>query len=237
MQLPGRLQATTLGDLLGAIHRGTASGTLELVEPGGRTHRIHVVSGLVSAVEIDRASASLAEILRRDPGLDEETIRSSLLRAMASSRLHGEVLVRDFQLSPDVIGRALRQQILLRLHALEHVKDAQVRFRAAVRPPRGALLEPLAPREFLQGRRRRRDTPSEPPPSRPSWLGEDRTRLLARRTLGIAPGASADEIKRAYRTLVRSTHPDLHPRATPEERRDLARRFAEATAAYQALVA
>src|SRR5918912_1494037 len=71
-----------------------------------------------------RASASLAEILRRQDQIDEDTLRRSLLRAMASRRLHGEVLVRDFHLSPTVIGRALRAQLMLRLSVLEELADA-----------------------------------------------------------------------------------------------------------------
>jgi DnaJ-domain-containing protein 1 len=243
MQLPGRLKATTLGDLLGALHRDKASGTLELSEPNGRVHRVHLVSGCVSAVEIDRATASLAEILRRSDEVDEDTLRRSLLRAMASRRLHGEVLVRDFHLAPEVVGRALRRQLMLRLAVLEEIVDAQICFRVAVRAPRGALVdEPLEPREFLAGRRRARDR--EGPASgahrsasatMPGAL--DHARLRAYRTLGVRFDADAAEIKTAYRRLVRAYHPDLHPDATSDERRSLAQRFAEVTAAYKSLVA
>ena len=67
MQLPGRLSATTLGDVLGALHRERASGALEIVERTGRIHRVHVAAGLVSAVELDRSSPSLADVLRPGP--------------------------------------------------------------------------------------------------------------------------------------------------------------------------
>src|SRR4051812_45180916 len=155
MQLPGRLEKTTLGDVLGVLHRARANGTLELTEKNGRTHRVHATGGLVTAVELDRASASLAEILRRQEDVDEDTLRRSLLRAMASRRLHGEVLVRDFQLSPEVVGRALRRQLMLRISVLEELPDAQITFRVTVRPPRGALVEaPLDGSEFLSGRKR-----------------------------------------------------------------------------------
>ena len=61
MQLPGRLSASTLGDLLGALHRERTSGRLELAEirgpigrsVAGRIHRIHLVSGLVTTVETE----------------------------------------------------------------------------------------------------------------------------------------------------------------------------------------
>src|SRR4051794_22125770 len=102
MQLPGRLRATSFGDLLGVLHRERATGTLELAEFRGRTHRVHFSRGLVTAVELDGPASSLAEVLRRDRAVDDETLRRSLLRAIASRRLHGEVLVRDFKLSPSL---------------------------------------------------------------------------------------------------------------------------------------
>src|SRR5688572_28406154 len=246
MQLPGRLKATTLGDLLGALHRSEASGTLELAEHSGRVHRVHLANGLVTAVELDRASASLAEILRRHDAIDEDTLRRSLLRAMASRRLHGEVLIRDFHLSPEVIGRALRMQLMLRLSVLEELADAQVFYRVAMRPPRGALeSEPLAPSEFLAGRKRARDREVHPPSGARYKSARaahapgtyDPARAGAYRVLGIPFGSDDIEIKRAYRRLVRNYHPDLHPDATHEEKRALERSFAAVTAAYRALVA
>jgi hypothetical protein len=236
MQLPGRLKATTLGDLLGALHRAAATGTLELVEDRGRAHRVHVAQGLVVAVELDGAAPSLAEILRRDRAADDDVLRRSLLRAMSSRRLHGEVLVDEFRLAPSVVGDALRRQILARLASLEQVADARVSFRVAVRPPRGALhAAPLEPREFLHGRRRARGRAAATPDPR----GDVRAHrdLGPWRLLGLAPGADTTAIKRAYRRLARDVHPDLHPGATPDERRALELRFAELTEAYRALVA
>lgn len=245
MHLPGRLKATTLGDLLGALHRECSTGTLELAEPSARIHRVHLSAGLVTAVELDRATASLAEILRRGEEIDEDVLRRSLLRAMASRRLHGEVLVRDFHLSPMVVGRALRRQLMLRLQVLEDLGDAQVGFRVTVRPPRGALVdEPLGVPEFLAGRKRTRDRDAEasrgayrssPAATMPG--GWDPARATAYRALGVAFNADPTEVKQAYRRLVRTYHPDLHPDATHDERRTLSSRFAEITAAYRTLVA
>lgn len=61
MHLPGRLSSSTLGDLLGSLHRERISGTIELCESGGpfgrgvpgRIHRIHLRGGLVAAVDTD----------------------------------------------------------------------------------------------------------------------------------------------------------------------------------------
>jgi hypothetical protein len=235
MQLPGRLRGTTLGDLLGVLHRANATGTLELVEDRGRTHRVHVARGLVLAVELDGAAPSLADILRRDQAADDDVLKRSLLRAMAAGRLHGEVLVREFRLSPTVVNGALRRQLLSRLSVLETLADARVAFRVTVRPPRGALHEaPLGPPEFLHGRRRARER-STPPPDIVEAAPHRGTG--AWRVLGVPPGTSTEEIKRAYRRLARSVHPDMHPHATEDERRALEVRFAEITEAYRALVA
>jgi DnaJ-domain-containing protein 1 len=230
--LPGRLEKTTLGDLLGVVHRAGATGTLELVEDRGRAHRIHVAQGLVVSVEIDGVAPSLAEILRRDRAIDDDVLRRSLLRAMASQRLHGEVLVHEFHLSPSVVGNALRRQILARLAMLERLPGARISFRVALRVPRGSLHDlPLQPSEFLHGRRRTRErAAASPQPARV----RDTTHW---RVLGLSPGASETEIKRAYRRLARSVHPDLHPGASPEERRALEVQFSEITSAYRALVA
>jgi hypothetical protein len=247
MQLPGRLRSTTLGDLLGTLHRARATGTLELAEFHGRLHRIHLSRGLVVAVELDGPVPSLAEELRREGAVGDDVLKRSLLRAMASRRLHGEVLVRDFKLSPALIDTALRRQLLTRLSVIERLADAQLLFRVTVRPPRGALVDdPLRPPEFLSGRRRTRDkasgvTPSTPAarrtPPRAEIPAVDPRHLAALRTLGVQAGADATTIKRAYRQLARNYHPDLHPHASDAERRALAERFVEATAAYQTLAA
>ena len=197
--------------------------------------------GLVVAVEVDGASPSLAEILRADAGADGDLIRRSLLRAIASHRLHGEVLIDDFFISPAVVGSALRRQVVLRLAALESVSDARVAFRVALRPPRGALTgrhaagpgrpswdAPLGPQEFLRGRRRARERAASQRSSPPVGTPHD--------VLGLPDGAAIDEVKRAYRRLARTVHPDLHPEATDAERRSLQSRFAALTDAYRSLI-
>ena len=73
-------------------------------------------------------------------------------------------------------------------------------------------------------RRRRRPAEVQRPPG-------------AYRLLGVDEGSDPAEIRRAFRRLARTLHPDLHPHATDEERRSLESRLAQVTAAYQALVA
>ncbi len=243
MLLPGRLRQTTLGDLLGTLHRARVHGTLELAEDLGRTHRIHVADGMVVAVEFDGASATLAETLRTAGEVDDATLRRSLLRAIASKRLHGEVLVQEFRLAATVVDAAVRRQMLARLGRLEQLVDAQVCFRVTLPTPRGAVVrEPLPPTQFLAGRKRLRDRAAGSTP-RPARAAEAPPRpvreapLSAWRVLGVAPGADTTEIKRAYRRLARAYHPDLHPDASGPEKRSLVERFHALTTAYRSLVA
>ncbi len=229
MQLPARLGRTTFGDVLGAIHRAAATGVLELHEPtSGRTHRVFFGEGRVTQVELDGASTPLLAILRQDGKVDAELPRRTLLRAMTSRRLVGDVLVNDFHIEKSVVDGALRRQILERLARLDALADAHLSFRVAVRPPKSAT-DGVEAREFLPGRRRYRDRAGATP--RPVSATTSSAHLV----LGLAPTATATEIRAAYRALAKSLHPDLHPHASPEERDALGRRLARATEAYRAL--
>ena len=71
MNIPGQLAKTTLGDVLGGLHRAEISGVLELIEGGGsRVHRIFLSHGLVDAVETPLAAQALAAqaLAARAPG-------------------------------------------------------------------------------------------------------------------------------------------------------------------------
>lgn len=234
MQLPGRLKNTSLGDLLGSLHRARSNGTLELAD-GDRTHRVFVHAGQVVAVEVDGSSASLGDVLRSSRAVDDDVLRRSLLRAIASRRLLGDVLVRDFAVAPQVVGAALRRQIAGRLEQLDRLQDARVSFRVALRPPMSALRDaPLGPDEFLNGRPRARDRHDRKQQEMPvSWV--DPARAAAFRTLGLECGADSETVRRAYRRLAKSFHPDAHPHASDTQRRDLATRFTELTNAYDLL--
>jgi hypothetical protein len=63
----------------------------------------------------------------------------------------------------------------------------------------------------------------------------DPRRVAAMRLLGVEDASDLDAVKRAYRRLARALHPDLQPGADATRRRALERRFAEVTAAYDAL--
>jgi hypothetical protein len=241
MNLPGRLRSTTLGDVLGALYREKATGTLELRLDSGRNPRVHLALGLVVAVELDGAAPTLSDVLRAGKSVANEVLRLSVLRAMSSRRLHGEVLVRDFHVDEAVVRGALLLQLAAKLEQLELLPDACIRFHVTVRAPRGAVTDtPLSAGVFLRGKRRARDrAPTSASSSRAPVRGPEPRAVPcpARSLLGVSPDAGLPEIRSAYRRLARAYHPDLHPTASDDERRAMSDRFRAVTEAYRALVA
>lgn len=242
MNLAGRLEATSLGDLLGQIARAQATGVLALMEANGRNHRIGVRAGAVTSVVSDSVQASLMDVLREEGRVSEDVLRRSMLRALSSNRLHGEVLVQEYQIAKVIVGDALRRQMQTRLAAVGRLRAAQVTFRVACAVPAYTLAEaPLRPPEYLAQLPRARDRAAVPEAGRPgarrgpgirtvNALCTDRERAL--RVLGLDVDAPAESIKRAYRRVVRSTHPDLCANLSHAEQ---AARTAELRAATEAM--
>jgi Domain of unknown function (DUF4388) len=249
MLLPGRLRATTLGDLLGALYRARATGTLELVETGGATsgrrHRVHLDAGLVEHVDTPLTVPKLGEILRREGFVSDETTRAMLRRSFVSpGKRLGELLIEASAASVHALGAALRYQQRARLDALFALGDAFVQFHVMGARRAEALDHPLSPREFLFGRRRARDRPNARPQASPrrerpaaSRARHEPTRARALDMLGLGAGADRDAVQRAFRARAREVHPDRFPQATAVERAELMRRFAALSAAYHLLLA
>jgi hypothetical protein len=243
MRLPGRLSSTTLGDLLGLLHRERASGTLELIEVAGptcgRAHKLCLDDGLVSGVQTTLGVPRLGDILRERGFLPDEALRRlgrELTRA--PGRRAGDILVRDERLSPHVLSAALRRQLRHRLDALFDLKDAELRFRPARAKEERSI--PLSPREFLHGRPRKRDKSAGPGAARapaPTAGGRERARAEAFRVLGLVAGSSREAVQRAFRREAARLHPDRNLRASADQRAVLLKQFAELSAAYHLLVA
>jgi len=247
MQLPGRLRLTTLGDLLGELHRACASGVLELVEVdgarSGRSHRVYFDSGLVEDVDTSLNHPRLGEILARDGLLSMSALARVARRLIEHpGKRIGEILVEEGLGTADLVAAALRRQQKSRLDALYGLSEALIRFHVP-RPRSGFRPMPLSPREFLHGRPRARARlrargaerftfRSEPRPALP----EDK-QLAAYRALGLAPGASTQDVQRAFRKLAAARHPDRFPLASPAEKARHLAQFAQLSAAYHALMA
>jgi hypothetical protein len=213
VELPGSLERSTLGDVLGALHRDRVTGTLRLHEMNGGREQVHVIAwrdGLIHHVETSRP--------RRAVG--------------APSRPKASVCWATE-------GPA-GTELLERLEALFEITRARLSFRVmgSHSPP---ASRPLGPREFLHGRRRSRDATARtrepaasksqaptPPPESP--------RMRALRTLGLQGEPGADAVRAAFRQLARVWHPDRHPTANEHMRAALCQRFAQITVAYEQLI-
>jgi hypothetical protein len=233
MNLPGRLGPTTLGDVLGALHRERATGVLELTEvhgsQAGRMHRIHLEGGLVGLVESGISQVRFGEVLREIGIVDDAVLRRLSERlAFNPPKLVGQVLLEMGVIGTREISMALRVQRRYRLERLFRLDGARLAFRVA-RSASGNALPPLEPTQFLHGRARAR--------GEHVTLRRDPVRARALSALGLPDGADADAARRAFRKLARTLHPDRFPTACESDRADIMRRFAELSAAYHVLVA
>jgi len=220
MLLPGRLRDTTLGDLLGTLHRARATGRLSLIDDQGQSHDVVLRDGLIHEV-ITRLGPRLGDVLDQDDRWAPEAAHAEL-------RL-GEYLLRQGKVSGDELREALGKLNLLKLDRLFQLSDAMVRFHV-VRPPRADEAGPriLDTTEFLGGRPRKhaREAVQRRHPSR----GE------ALEVLGLPAGASRDDIRQAFRALAQRCHPDRHPDASAVEKTRLIVQFSRLTHAYHALL-
>jgi len=94
LELPGRLERSTLGDVLGALHRSGASGALridEVAADGSRQHVIYLRDGLIADVETgcgDQPSVSPRPA--RQQCLEQLERLFGLTRARLSFRVMGQ---------------------------------------------------------------------------------------------------------------------------------------------------
>lgn len=231
MFLPPRLRDTTLGDLLATLHRGYATGVLELVEPAHR-HTIHLRRGLVQAVESTARAWRLGDLVT-DAGLcARDAVERASREARRLDQRIGQRLVAERRLSHAQRDEALGAQRARRLDALYALPDAELRFHPArPLPPGVAEQAPMSAREAFFQRARRRDRGG-----RAGARAEGRgARAEALAALGLGPEATLDAVRGRYRERVRALHPDLAPTGSEAER---ARRVAELKAvldAYRAL--
>jgi len=197
-----------------------------------------VTARLVRLAALDHARVAFGGgVTAYPPGAQHVLYVAGWARAHLEQQLDGslaDVLVRELA--------GVRLSVRAEL-APEPADEADRRMLAAmVQPRRLDQIWPLArtPRfrllAFLHFLRAVDALAIEGVAARRPAMGGDPRRAAALRLLGIEDGADLDEVKRAYRRLARSLHPDLRPDAGDDERRTLERRFAEVTAAYEALL-
>lgn len=223
MVIPGALERTTLGDVLGALHRARATGWLEIAERIARPAWVFLRAGDPTFVVAE--GVRLGEVL----GLHFPF-------APREPELLGESLVRAGAIAPDQVREGLREQTRRRLSKLFQIRSARLRFRPATAfdmDPRAnakaALAAPsLAPEEYLHGRPRARDAASGGAPDVPPEV------RLALFELGLTRVPTNDELRQVFRVLAREIHPD--GARDPEDRDHREKRLARLSAAYHTLL-
>jgi DnaJ-like protein len=207
VELPGSLERSTLGDVLGALHRDGVTGALRLEETGsghGHQHVIYWHDGLIHQIETTRSA--------QRPGWTAHDPRHRQAR----------LWTRD---------DAEKRQRLGQLEALFGLTRAKISFRVMGRRPARAA-EPLEPAEFLHGRQRQRDAETHTTVS-----ASDTPHERALRTLGLSGQPDHDAVRAAFRQLARRWHPDRHPSVGEQTRAALCRRFVAIATAYEHLMA
>ncbi|MDQ3297963.1 MAG: DnaJ domain-containing protein [Myxococcota bacterium] len=151
------------------------------------------------------------------------TLAEALVRQLAGIRLSLRT-----ELAPEPVDEADRRMLaaMLQPRRLDQIWPL-------ARTPRFRLLAFL---HFLRGVEALEVEGVVAERSAPHRRHPDPRRAAALRLLGIDEQADLDVVKRAYRRLARSLHPDLQPGVDGERRRNLERRFAEVTAAYETLL-
>lgn len=223
MQLPGKLSRTTLGDLLGRLHRARATGALELAT-FGRKHRIHLERGAIVAVEDGAAADGVGASCDDDARPHERD---------AEERSPREQL------------RCAVERVFALLDDARAAEEGSIRFHVGVAAKTSRRSPvPLDASEVLHGRRRARDRDAaadSTPRSASSVSGEtrliDSARERACRLLGVSPDANAAAVRRAFRVAASRMHPDRFPSLPSSERASLHAALAQLTAAYHLLVA
>src|SRR6187399_2454137 len=90
VELPGTLERSTLGDVLGALHRSRCSGALRLdPSDGSARHVIHLHEGLIHRIESAGVSAELDTLSEREQCLEQLEALFGLTRARISFRVMG----------------------------------------------------------------------------------------------------------------------------------------------------
>lgn len=230
MLLPAALESTTLGDVLGGLCRGGASGALILREEYGSTHEIGLIEGRVDRVLLARERQRLGDVLKANPR--GATLAGAVERACSRAsdpRPLGARLLAVRAISPELLERTVQGLHRERLEALFQLVKARLYFR----PLRRMTSEhgALDCADFIVGRRRHRDRVRARLHDDAVTTFDDR-HVTACRVLAVHPTATPQEIRKAYRRGVRRWHPDLFVNAEPSTVRHARRRFSELSESY-----
>ncbi|HUJ29025.1 MAG TPA: DUF4388 domain-containing protein [Myxococcales bacterium] len=172
----GELADTSAPELVAAVFRARASGTLWLETPQSPEIRVFFRAGDMCGSGPFEGFQTLAHVLLANDWVDALDIDSSREEAMQSNRRHGEVLIAKGLLTPEQLRSALVAQHTTNLALVLGIPQGKYDWRGWEPPPpwaREVVVDPVAAladaleKEKHAARRRKVI----------EWLGDNRVRL------------------------------------------------------------
>jgi hypothetical protein len=131
----GELAETSAPELVAAIFRSRASGTLWIETPQGAELRIYFRAGDMCGAAPPEQFHTLAHVLLANDWVSALDIDETREEAAASRKRHGEVLVAKGLLTPDQLHAALQAQHASNLAALLGISSGKYEWRGWEPPP------------------------------------------------------------------------------------------------------
>jgi curved DNA-binding protein CbpA len=172
----GSLSETSAPELVAAVFRSRASGTLWLETPAGAEIRIFFRAGDMCGTGAFDGFQTLAHVLLANDWVNALDIEATREEAVKSHKRHGEVLVSSRLLTEDQLRAALAAQHTTNLMTLLQLREAQYDWRGWEPPPSwarevsvdpvGCLIDALEQDQYAPRRKRALE-----------WLGDHPARL------------------------------------------------------------
>jgi curved DNA-binding protein CbpA len=143
----GDLSETSAAELVAAIFRSRASGTLALEGPAGEDVRVFFRAGAMCGCAYFSGFQTLAQVLLANEWLGALEIDETRVAADAQKKRHGQLLVERGLLTPEELNGALATQHQQNLAALLVLDKGRYEWRGWAPPPdwaREVMVDPVA---------------------------------------------------------------------------------------------
>ena len=142
----GELAESSAPELVAAVFRSRASGTLAIETPDGTEIRVFFRGGEMCGTGAFAGFRTLAVVLLSSDGVSALDIDSSRMEAAATGKRHGEVLIAKGILTADQVKHALGAQHRQNLAGLLAMAKGRYEWRGFEPPPtwaRDVLVDPI----------------------------------------------------------------------------------------------
>lgn len=145
----GDLRATSAAELVAAVLRSRASGTLVIESPGTGEIRAFFCAGDMCGTASFAGAHTLAKVMLANDWADALQIESTLEAAAKSGKRHGQILVEQGLLTADQLRTALATQHRENLSLLLSLSDGTYEWRGWEPPPPWAVEVTMDPVECI----------------------------------------------------------------------------------------